>query len=36
MTWDWASVDYGQAITNGLLIGIYVELLKVRAKWDKK
>lgn len=33
---DWESLDAAQAITNGLLIAIYIELLKFRAKWDKK
>ena len=34
--WDWESLDVPQAITNGLLIAIYLELLKIRSKGDKK
>lgn len=28
MTWNWEAIDWGQAMTNALLISIYVEMLK--------
>jgi hypothetical protein len=35
VTWNWDLVDVPQAITSGLLIAIYLELLKIRSKGEK-
>jgi hypothetical protein len=35
VTWNWDLVDLSEAITNGLLIAIYLELVKIRSKGEK-